>query len=440
MQRVDELLIIARAQRGHDEALRLAAREQRRAVGPGQKARFAHDVADLVGLAAVDAGAGFHNVAAQDAGFELFQGRAEVGVGLLLFAQCLDDRGAGGGNGGGALLLVADRKRLAHVLVTGLDHGLVQVAVVGRLEIEGLFRAFLGQVDDQVDHRLDRFVRKGHGAQHFGFGQLVGFGFHHHDGVFGAGHNQVEALLGVEAQVLHVVDGGVQDVFAILKAHAAACDRPHERRARDGQRGAGGDHRDDVGVVDQIVGQHGAHHQHFVLEPVHEQRTDRAVDQTRGQRFFLGGAGLTLEETAGDLARGIVFFLVVHGQREEALPLFGCLGEGDVGHHAGFAERRDHRAVCLACNLACFQCELFVAPLHGFLNFVEHHVIHVRELSRAVPGLPLKWRPHCRRSLYLLPNAGTTALRLRWGAHTRFLLPGKAIISCAGLPAVYRFT
>jgi hypothetical protein len=170
-------------------------------------------------------------------------------------------------------------------------------------------------------------MREGHGAEHFGLGQLVGLGLHHHDGVLGARDNQVEPLLGVVAQVLHVVDGRVQDVFAILEAHAAARDRPHEGRARDRQRGGGGDHRDDVGIVDEVVAQHRAHHQHFVLEARHEQRADRPVDQARGQRFLLGRARLALEEAAGHLAGGVVFLLVVNRQGEEVLPGFGSLAK-----------------------------------------------------------------------------------------------------------------
>ena len=51
-----------------------------------------------------------------------------------------------------------------------------------------------------------------------------------------------------------------------------------------------------------IVGQNGAHHQHFVFKAGHEQRADRTVDQTRGQCFLLGRTRLALEEPTGDLA------------------------------------------------------------------------------------------------------------------------------------------
>ena len=68
-QGVDQLLVVAGAQGGHDQGLGLAAGEQGRAVGAGQHAHFRDDRADLVDRAAVDADAGVEDVAADDVGF-----------------------------------------------------------------------------------------------------------------------------------------------------------------------------------------------------------------------------------------------------------------------------------------------------------------------------------------------------------------------------------
>ena len=56
-QRVDDLLILSGAQRGDHQRLRLAAREQGRAVRARQHPDLAPDRADALGVAAVDAGA-----------------------------------------------------------------------------------------------------------------------------------------------------------------------------------------------------------------------------------------------------------------------------------------------------------------------------------------------------------------------------------------------
>ena len=70
-QRVDELLVVAGAERGDHQGLGLAAGEQGRAVGARQDADFRDDRADGLDVAAVDALAGVEDVAAHDVGFEL---------------------------------------------------------------------------------------------------------------------------------------------------------------------------------------------------------------------------------------------------------------------------------------------------------------------------------------------------------------------------------
>ena len=65
--------------------------------------------------------------------------------------------------------------------------------------------------------------------------------------------------------------------------------------------------------------QHMHHDLDFVVEAFREQRTHRAVDQARGQRFQLARAAFTLEEAARDLAGGIGLLDVVDGEGEEVL-------------------------------------------------------------------------------------------------------------------------
>ena len=397
MQRVDDLLIVTGAQRGDNQTLCLSSGEQGRTVGARQNMGFGHDVAHLVQCTAVDTAAILHNVRPQNARFQLFQGRAEVFVFLLFLGQTRNDRLFAGGNSGGTLLLVADGVSGPHLLFARRFHDVEQRAVIRRFKFKRLFCGFFGQINDQVDHRLDVFMRKVHRAQHFGFGQLIGFGFHHHHGVFGAGHNEVQTLVGIVAQLVHIIDGRVQDVFTILKANTCSGNRATERRAGNRQRSRGGDHRNDIGVVDQIVAQNRTHHQNFVLEARHKKRTDRTVDQTRGQGFFFGRTRLALEKATGDFARRIVFFLVMNGQREKVLTRLLRLGKSHRRHHRGFAQSGDHGAVGLTGNLARFQRQGLFAPLHGFRRYVKHVSYPCWKHSRALPGLPFSWWPHCHR-------------------------------------------
>ena len=98
----------------------------------------------------------------------------------------------------------------------------------------------------------------------------------------GAGDDEVELALG------HLVELRIEHVFVVDEADAGGADRAHERRAGQRQRGGGRDHRDDVGIVLQVVRQHGDDHLGVAAPAVGEQRTDRAVDQARDQRLLFG--------------------------------------------------------------------------------------------------------------------------------------------------------
>jgi hypothetical protein len=69
-QRVDDLFILAGAERGDNQSLRFAARKQGGAVRTGQDAGFGNDRADGFRVALIDAAAGFQDVAANDVGFQ----------------------------------------------------------------------------------------------------------------------------------------------------------------------------------------------------------------------------------------------------------------------------------------------------------------------------------------------------------------------------------
>ena len=86
-------------------------------------------------------------------------------------------------------------------------------------------------------------------------------------------------------------------------ADAGGGDRAEERDAGQRQRRRAADHGDDVGIVLQVVAQHGGDDLDLVAEPIREQRADRPVDQAGGQHLVLGRPALALEEPAGDLAR-----------------------------------------------------------------------------------------------------------------------------------------
>ena len=71
LQRVDDLLVAAGAQRGNDQRLGFATGKQRRAMGARQHAGANGDRAHGAGIAAIDARLAVENLAAHDLGFQI---------------------------------------------------------------------------------------------------------------------------------------------------------------------------------------------------------------------------------------------------------------------------------------------------------------------------------------------------------------------------------
>ena len=200
-------------------------------------------------------------------------------------------------------------------------------------------------------------VAEHHGAEHDFFGQLLGFQFHHHHGVLRAGDDEIELAF------LHLVERRIEHVFVVDEADAGAADRAHEGRAGERQRGRGRHHRDHVGIVLLVVRQHGDGHLRVAAPAVGEQRTDRAVDQARGQRVLFGRPAFALEIAAGNAARRVIFFGVVDGERKEVDAFLRLLGRHHGGEHGGLAVGGEHGAVGLARYAAGFEGELAPTPI-----------------------------------------------------------------------------
>ena len=143
----------------------------------------------------------------------------------------------------------------------------------------------------------------------------------------------------------------------------------------EGQRGRGTDQCDDVGIVLEIVAEHGADDLSLVEESGRKERADRPVDKARGQHLFFRRPSFALEEAARDLARGECLFLIVHGQREEIRPGPRLL-RGDRGaQHRGLAIGRQHRAIGLPCDPAGLENEAAAAPHQLFSKYLGHDPI-----------------------------------------------------------------
>ena len=349
VQRVDPLLVLAGAERGHHQRLRLAAGEQRRAVRARQDADLGDDGTHRLGVAAVDATAGVEDVPANDLGFDLLEDAADLLLGRALRAL-RTEMGHGLGLGGidrlVALHFVRDRIGRAHVLLDQSEHVLLELGVVRHLVVARLLRRLLRELDDGLDHRLEMAVAEHHGAEHDVLGELLGLRFDHQHRVLRAGDDEVELAL------RHLLERRVEHVFVVDEADAGGADRAHEGRAREGERRRGRDHRQHVGVVLEVVRQRRHDHLGLVAPASGEQRPHRAIDQPRDQCLFLGRAAFALEIASGNAARGVELLLVVDGERQKVDAFSRLLG-GDHGRqHLGLAISGDDGAVGLAGDLA----------------------------------------------------------------------------------------
>ena len=370
-QRVDPLLVLARAERGHHERLRLAAGEQRRAVRARNHMHLAIDGPHRHQVAAVDALAGLEDARPDDVLLDLLEGvgelhliargrlrRDQLGHGLRLRLADLVI----------AVLLTGNLERLLEVaLAKLLDLGLELVLRLG--QIPRLFRRGLGQAYDCVDNRLVAFLAEDHRAEHNFFGKLLGLRFDHQHRVARAGHDKVQLSID------HLVDGRVEDVLALRVTDPRCRDRPKERQAGKRQRRRRGNHRHDVGIVLHVVGEHGDDDLRLILEARREKRPDRAVDQPGNQRLVLAWAAFALEVAAGDLARRVSLFLIVDGEGEEILGWIGIAVRHHCGKDRGFAIFREHRRIGLAGDAPRLKRKCAAAPFDFFPVYFEHFVI-----------------------------------------------------------------
>ena len=283
VQRVDALLVVARAESRYTKRLCLAAREQRRTVGPWQDANVGLNTANRRKVTAVDPLAGFNDVAANDGFFQLLDASANgVVVFEFLFGETLFDHIARSRDFVLTLGLINRTEGIAHRAFAKAADFRVERRVVGLLNIEWLFCTFFCKRDNQINHGLDRLVTEHHSAEHHVFAQLRGFGLDHHDGVLRTGHNEIEFA------VDQIFRGWVQLVLAVDVTNTATADWTHERCARDCKSRRCRNHRNHVRIVLKVMAENGTDNLRLVFETIDEKRTDWTVDQARCQSFFFG--------------------------------------------------------------------------------------------------------------------------------------------------------
>ena len=222
---------------------------------------------------------GIENVPADDLGFDLFENVGDPlhWIGRVLHALRAEVRhhlGLGGIGCLVALHLVRDCVGRAQIRLDQGEHFFFQRRGVRSLQLARLSRRLFRELDDGVDHRLEMAVAEHHGPEHHLFTELLCLGFDHQHGILGAGDDQIELALD------HFVELRIEHVFVVDEADARGADRTHEWRARERERRRGRDHRQDVGVVFEIVREYVHDHLGIAAPALGEQRPHRTVDQS----------------------------------------------------------------------------------------------------------------------------------------------------------------
>ncbi len=340
VNRIEPLHVVGRAEGRRHQRLRLAAGEQRGAVGARQEPRVDRDGAHLRRLAPVHPKPGVEHLGTERHVFEVAKRSTDERT--LIFGQL-------------------DRQLLLHVRLDRFDGE--DAALLVSLVDRGLHACF-GFGPDAVGHGRRCFLlRPRHlrlrirGQQlvlhrnqvadapladlqrldHVLFRDLERAPLDHHDRVVRTGDHEVHV------GELKLLERRVEHPLALHAAHADACDRLRKRDFRRVQRVAGGDQPEDVGVVLLVGADHVDEDLHFVLEPLGEQRPDRAVDDAAGEDFLVAGAPFALDEAAGDLARRVCALLVLDRKREERQRAL-LVAHRDGGQDHGVAELDQRRS------------------------------------------------------------------------------------------------
>ena len=370
VQRIDILLVLARAERGDDHRLGFAAREQGRAVSARQNADLSQDRAHGGEIAPVDAPLVVENIPAHDFGLSFVERLRDLAYGKLRIGARGRERAKhlrlGRVESGVTLLLLGDRIGGAQICLAHIQHRLIDRGAIVAFEVARLLGGLFGEPDDRLKHRLECGVTGHYRFEHRLLGELLGLQFDHQHSVRRAGDDEIEG------GILHLLDRRVDPHFTLDDADAGRADRTHERDAGEGQRGRGRDHRQNVRVGLEVVGEDRGDDLRIAAEILGEQRSDRPVDQAGGQRFTVGQAPFALEIAAGNASGGEGLFLVVDGEGKEILPRLRLLGGDNGRQHRGFAPGGEHRAIGLTGQTSGLERELAAAPVEFFALNVKH--------------------------------------------------------------------
>ncbi len=376
-QSIERLGVLWKAERQDRHDLRLATREESRAVNARQKSSDGFEFADFVQLSTVGSLAVLDDELSNRVLDRLVHGFIQLSKNLGLvrvnFFIALDDLFGelAQARFSGSLVRIDDRGldfRPAVLLDPRHEVGIDELA--DRLSL-GLARD-LGELLELDADRLDRFMSELQGSSHVLFRDLGGAGFDHRDRAFVPGNDQVEVALG------DLGDAREEDQLAVDSGDADASNGTIERDIAQGKRRSRGIHRQNVGWIFLIDGERHRDDLHVVAHALRKERANGSVDQSAGQDRPITRTAAALDEAAWDFPDGVFALFVIADERKKVDAFASRLAHRGGAEQDGFAHAEQDRAARLTSYAARFEAE-GLAP-----NFESVGVNHgcLRGLSR----------------------------------------------------------
>ena len=353
------------AKRGDGHNLRLTAGEDSAAVRTAKDADLAPNGANLILRASVGTNLFIDDLVANDFLGERVENRADVLAGFRIF---FFERFHGL-----RLHLLAAHLALRAIkgiqrpddLIEGKCANLLGKHIVGMID-NGLhlLLADLGfDFRDKGHDLFDFLMGKENRAEHFVLGDLICTSFHHHHRVLGSGNGEAQAALVALGHIR------VDDVLTVDHADCNRTGRAGKRRFADGECCGGTDHREQFRLDILLNGENGGNHLHVIIKPFREKRTQRTVDEARTENRAIGRAAFPFDESAGNLAHRVKFFLIFYRKRQKIHAITRGFCDGGAYQHRRVAHTHKTASACLFGILAGFDDERPSAKLHLEVTF-----------------------------------------------------------------------
>ena len=200
-------------------------------------------------------------------------------------------------------------------------------------------------------------MRKTEGFHHPALGHVLGSRLHHHNGVVGTRHDEIQC------RSIQIGEGRAQDELIVDQTHAHRANGGVKGKVRNSERRGGAGDREDIGIVLAIRGQQETGHLRFATPATRKQGPQRPIDQATGDDLLLVRPAFPLEEATRDPTRRVEALAIVHRQRQEVDVRPVTAGGRNGGQHDRVAQADGHRSRGLLGQTACFDDQIVVADL-----------------------------------------------------------------------------